>query len=83
MTDREKHLVAILLDIASNEFSNHGCNDMPENSFLNWTIEEKQALVKELYDFNGNPQDYDPHDLHMLNEDSILMEFFASKLISE
>lgn len=83
MTDKEKHLVAVLLDMASNEFSNHGCNDMPENSFQNWTIEEKQSLVKQFHDYNGDPENFDPNDLTILNHDSILMGFFASKLISE
>jgi len=45
MTQNEKDLLAYLLGRAGDEFSNHGCNDLPSSIWKNWTIEERQRFL--------------------------------------
>lgn len=78
MTDKYYKLCAALLEMASNEFSNHGCNDMPDEFFIGWTKEERQQLAKDFEDYNSEGKDYDPNNIHI--PDSSLMSFFAHKL---
>lgn len=78
MTNREKILAANLLELAANEFSNHGCNDVDESVFKDWTIEERREFVKGFYKYNGDPENYDENYLHL--GDSILMDYLANKL---
>lgn len=81
MTKKEIHITAMLLRMASDEFSNHGCNDLPSYFWDGWTKEERQKLVKEYYTWNRSPKDYDPNHLEI--SDSSLMSFLADKLSFE
>ncbi len=67
-----------MLELASNEFSNHGCNDVEDSVYEGWTKEERQQFVKEFHDWNGDPDEYDPNFLHL--GDSTIMAFLAYKL---
>ena len=78
MTEKEIKLAADLLLLASDQFANHGCNDMPDEYFKDWTLEERQTLVRQYWEWNGTPQEYDPEFLHI--GDSFLMYFLAEKL---
>jgi len=81
MTENEKKLAAELLDMASDEFSNHGCNDMDESVYEGWTLEERRKFVKEFWAWNGSPEEYDKNRLHI--GDSSLMAFMSHKLLSD
>ena len=73
--DKEKELLAKLVDIASDEFVNHGCNDVEDSFFDGWTIEERQNLFQEYYEWDGGPEGYNNHFFHL--EDYAIMRFLA------
>jgi len=78
MTDKEKILASYFLNLASDEFGNHGCNDVEQSVWNNWTIEERQQFVKEFHEYNGDPEEYDPNFLYL--PDFVLMGFLSHKL---
>jgi len=78
LTDKEKKLTAHFLELAADEFGNHGCNNVEERVWAGWTIEERQQFVKEFYESNGDPENYDPNFLHL--HDYAIMSFLAKKL---
>lgn len=69
-------LAGELLELAKNEFANHGCNDWEFPNY--WTIEEKQEFVKAMHDANGTPEEYDPERLRV--PDWWVMSFLAKQL---
>ena len=75
---KELSLAAKMLKLASEQFSNHGCNDVDENLYDNWTLEERQQFVKEFHQWNGNLEEYDETFLHL--GDNTIMSFLAAKL---
>ncbi len=81
MTHKEKKLTSELLDIASDDFSNNGCNDVPEEFYADWTIEERKNFVKEYHEWNGDAYEYDPEYLDL--PDFALMSFMADKLLKD
>lgn len=82
MNDKEKILISKLLDLASDEFSNHGCNDIDEEWFKDWTKEEKYELMESYYKQN-NELDLFENDSEITIGDSMLMEYFAKKFREE
>jgi hypothetical protein len=78
MTDKEKKLAAYFLKAASDVFGIHICNDVDEDAFVDWTIEERQQLVKDFHEWNGDPEEYNPNFVHL--PDHCLMSLLASKL---
>ena len=73
MTESEKTVLVELLTQASNEFSNHGCNDFDLSKFMPNPVEREQ-LIKEIAVWNGTP------DEKIYPMDWLLMSFFAWKL---
>jgi hypothetical protein len=71
-------LAGDLLEKASEEFANHGCNDwkFPDN----WSLEEKRELVKAI-DEEFGIGDYDPNQLDM--PDYCVMSFLGYYLRGE
>ena len=78
MNTKEKQLAAKMLEMASDEFSNHGCNDIEDSVYEGWTLEERQHFVKEFHEWNGDPENFAKDWLHL--EDSTIMSFLAYKL---
>jgi hypothetical protein len=78
MTRKEKLLTAYLLDKASEEFSNHGCNDLSyaEKNLLSQG--EWDKLNKEFHEYNGDPEEYKSGEI--LSYDWLWMKFMAYKL---
>ncbi len=60
MNPKLQKLAAALLRMASDEFSNHGCNDMDQSVFSDWTEEEKQQTAKAFSEWNGDPENETP-----------------------
>jgi hypothetical protein len=81
MTTNEKQLAAKMLELASDEFSNHSCNDVPKSFWNGWTTEQRKVFVKEFYEHNGDPENYDEDNLHL--PDSAIMSFLAYKLSTD
>ena len=78
ISKKELSLAAKMLELASDNFSNHGCNDVDENVYDGWTSEERQQFVKEFHEWNGDPEEYEETFLHL--GDSTIMSFLAAKL---
>lgn len=78
MNSKETDLAVAMLLMASDEFSNHSCNDVDEKLFKKWSKEERIKFVKEYWDWVGEPENYDEDYLEL--GDSMLMEFLAYKL---
>lgn len=82
-------MAALLLDMASDKFSNHGCNDLPKEFIdaVGLTDEEKLQFVTEYYEWNGDLEEAKKYGWikasHFDNMgDSTLMRFVARKLIA-
>lgn len=78
MNKKEKQLAAHLLREASYVFGNRICNDVDEKVWDGWTKKERQQFVKEYYEYNGDPQEYDPNHLEL--PDWVIMNFLAYKM---
>jgi len=78
MNYKEKLLAAKLLDMADLHYSNHGCNDVDDSFYEGWTIEERRTLVKEYYEWNKEPGEYNENYLHL--PDFCLMGLLSHKL---
>lgn len=81
MTKKEKKLIADLLRMASDSFSNNGCNDLPENIWDGWTDEERKKLISVYYKANNEPEE--AAEGHIDIEDYVLMDFMANKIDPE
>lgn len=69
---------AELLNIASDIFSNHTCNDLKMPN-----TEANRNLIKQMIEWNSDPDeefDVDPDDEYIYETDWLLMSFLADKL---
>jgi hypothetical protein len=78
MTENEIKLASYFLELASEEFGNHGCNDVDESVFESWSLDERRNFVKEFHEYNGDPNEYDENFLHL--PDFCIMSFLAHKI---
>ena len=78
MTKNEKKLAVHFLKKASDEFGRHVCNDVDDEVFKDWTLEERKKFVKKYHEYNGDPEEYDENFLHL--PDFALMGYLADKL---
>ena len=69
-------LAGDLLELAADEFSNHGCNDWewPDS----WSAIERREFAKSVWANCGTPEYYDPKHLHL--PDMVVMSFLADQL---
>lgn len=84
MNKKELKLIADLLIMANEEFSNHGCNDLDSDLFEGWTKAEKKQLVIDYHTENGNIDDISEDELSLdMIGDSSLMWYMSKKIINE
>jgi hypothetical protein len=80
MTPNEQTLLAKLLDMASDEFANHGCNDFPlPNTDENWAL---YVAMEQRLDPGGwkmYPQERPPLDNPIYFMDWMLMRYFQER----
>lgn len=81
MTYKELQLAGKLLGLASDEFANHGCNDIEEDVWKGWSEEERKELIAEYYEWANEPEE--AAEGHADIEDFALMSFLAHKLKAE
>ena len=74
-------LIVTMLKLASNGFSNFGCNDVDEKVYKNWTLEERKEFVRDFHEWNGDPEEFEETFLHLA--DFAIMDFLAAKLEHE
>ena len=83
LTDAEAKLLIELLDLASDSFSNHGCNDF---SLLKSVpdLEDRRKLMKSYNEYNGSPEDFEDDEEHgcqyEFDNDSALMSYLAHRI---
>ena len=69
-------MVSKLLKMASDEFSNQVCNDLPDDFYEGMSVEDIQEVYKEFHKWYNSIQEYDPNNLNYLG-DNILILFFS------
>lgn len=76
-------LTAKMLDVASDEFSNHGCNDLYEDTwdYADMTQQDKDELLEDIRETLG----YSDEDMPCLESvtDTDLMGYLKRKLLEE
>ncbi|HEX3640169.1 MAG TPA: hypothetical protein VHV10_02645 [Ktedonobacteraceae bacterium] len=83
LTDAEAKLLIELLKLASDSFSNHGCNDFDLTKSVP-ALEDRRALMKSYNDYNGSPEDFEDDELHGSQHDfhidSALMGYLTHRI---
>lgn len=79
MTQNQKNLAAKLLGISSEEFSNHGCNDLDEGTFKDWTTAEKAEFLLAGKYWNGADLEISIEDIETI-PDWMAMDILAYQL---
>lgn len=79
ITVSEAKVMAELLAIAGDEFTNHICNDF-SLSALGLTKEEMTQLDKNIEAWNSTPEEHNPDADHSLKDDWILMHYLSDML---
>ena len=76
VNNRELKLAATVLEMASDKFSNHGCNDfdLPES----WTQGERDEFTLAMDTWNGSPEDHQPG--RRMTQDCLVMSYLAAML---
>ena len=85
MTKNEMKLAAALLDMAADQFSNHGCNDFDLRQH-GLSLPEIRDLVAEYHAWNGDPEEVDRYTdrgLPFALGDFSVMRLMAGKLRGE
>lgn len=83
LTKPECKILSVLLDLAADNFSNHGCNDLSDDITDALTKEEKLTLLKEYATWDYDPDRFDGEPTASNFDrlpDWILMRFFSEKL---
>lgn len=79
MTLKETKILDELIERASDEMSNHGCNDFDLGEYL--TKREINDLVKDYHKWNGDPEEYDAKlDNRYALPDWALLKFLYQRL---
>jgi len=83
LTDAEAKLLIELLELASDNFSNHGCNDFDLTKSVP-DLEDRRALMKSYNDYNGSPEDFEDDEAHgsqyEFDNDSALMSYLSTRI---
>lgn len=81
MTVTENRIAAAMLRMASDQFANHGCNDLDLARFIP-DQDERDAFVREYYAWNGDSEEYYESsgvaDYRIM--DYAMMDFLADRL---
>jgi hypothetical protein len=84
VTKAEKLLASYLLEIASDQFSNHGCNDFMKEDYRDLTEEDVMEITKGYDQWNNASGDPDQnHDRPYQLPDFALMSYLADALLDE
>ena len=70
MKCHERKIISKLLEMAAQQFSYHGCNDLPKDFFDGMTEDDVKVLHDDIRAFRGEKDEY-------FLFDCCLMEYFA------
>lgn len=83
LTPVELRLLAELLELASDTFGNHGCNDFDLEKSVP-SLEDRRKLMKAFNDHNGSPEDFEHDeengDQYLMFRDDLLMGYLAHRV---
>jgi hypothetical protein len=77
----ERRLIAVLLNMASDEFGNHGCNDFDLSAIV--TPEQGKALMRAYHEWNGDPEEHQDDEYSGYEYDYAMMGFMAHRIYPE
>jgi len=86
MTYQEKKILLALLDLAAEEFSNHGCNDFDMSEILP-SLYDRKLVARKMYEDSGDLATYE-EDVKLgsafrYDNDAGLFSYFAAQLLHE
>jgi hypothetical protein len=83
LTDTEAKVLAELLELASDQFANHGCSDFELGKVIP-DLEERRKLMKSYNNYNGSPEDFEDDVKHgskfELENDAGLMGYLTDRV---
>jgi len=79
MTKKQFALAGKLFKGAAEQYGNHGCNDLPRDTFKGWTAAEKEEFRTALQAYNGVDDPWPEKVEHA--GDNGLMGYFAQQMI--
>ncbi len=82
LTPNNRKLISALLELASDQFSNHGCNDFDLAAILP-NVEDRRELMRKYHEHNGDPEEFDPEWDYEYVQDDALMGYFSVMLAEE
>jgi hypothetical protein len=75
---KHRVLIAEVLEVAANQFMNHGCNEFDLTDYLPARADQHK-LAKTMFD-EDDPNEYNPETDYSVMHDYRLMQFFADKI---
>ena len=83
LTEPEAKLIVELLYLASDQFSNHGCNDFDLSKSVP-ELGDRRELMRRYNESNGSPEDFEYDDEHGSEfkdiSDAALMSYLADRV---
>ncbi len=79
ISDQDAKLASVLLDLASDYFGNHGCNDFDLAAVIP-SVGDRRELLRRMHDHNGDPEEFDPTRTFRNAPDFWLMGFMTAVL---
>ncbi len=79
LTSDEKKLAAHLLEMASETYARHGCNDFNLSKVIP-DRDKRRKLIKEYHDYNGDPDEFIDAGNFEWFFDFALMSYMAEKV---
>ena len=71
MDDKIRELANKLLCAVAEDMSNNTCNDLPRGTFKGWTSEEKNSFMKEFHKWSGDPEEYKPGRMDIMDYEAV------------
>ena len=78
MKTEDWKVIAAMLDLAGDSFSNKVCDDYDLDEPLP-DVEDRRSLMQRYHEWNGDPEEFDPEDDYLIVSAASLMNFFASE----
>ncbi len=83
MKEYEKKIIACLLELAGERFSNNCCNDTPKEILDLMTEEEKDELDEKMCIWNNEPEEHVKGQPEYINYDYSLMNYFSDRVLEK
>lgn len=78
LTEKDRVIIAALLDLAESKFENHGCNDLPRFIKDSMSFESWEELVPKIQERVGELGEYPSCPANI--QDTMLMSYYSHLL---